>query len=244
MKPRPISIVVKCILVVVLAVLIALSVRSKIENSKKFDYSAVLDETAYTLDGENVTFGDLAYFIARQESLMEEEAKVYNRKNTRDFWNAHANGVFISVAGKNAVRDTSVHDILMYNLAVEEGLSLSEEQEAEVENVILDFWMDLQDGQKEKLLTFTTEEEVRQRIYNKALAEVYQDELAKAGNHAYVYYDSDGEGYEKILKEHELTINKKLWKKMVLGNITISHGAASYINGYDPGEKEDETGKK
>lgn len=202
------------------------------QRNKRFDYREVLDQEAFSIDGESTTFRDLAFFIAYEECLVEEEAKIYNKDSTKDYWNTHTNGQFISVAARDAVRDMAVHDSLMYNLATKEGVRLTEEQKLEVSNSILDFWMDLLDGQEDELLSFTTKEAVDEVMMKKALAEVYQDYLAVTGNHAYMYYDVGGKGYEDILAEHEIEISK-IWKDVVLGEITIHHANVNYATGFD-----------
>lgn len=225
-------IVIKIIAIAVLAGSVCFSLYQRAQKNKAFDYGAVLDEVAFSVDGNVKTFRDMAFYIANQERIVEEEALIYNRKSSKDYWNMHTNGQFIAVAAKDAVYDMAVHDTIMYDLAVSEGIRLSKEQEKEVENSIMDFWMDLLDDQEEKLLSYTTKEAVDEAIYKKAVAEVYQDYLAVVNNHAYVYYDVDADGYEDIKKEHKIE-KSKIWKDVVMGEITIHHDKVNYATGFE-----------
>jgi len=229
---RWVGIGIKILVVAVLAGSFIWGLYSRAQKNKRFDYSKVLDHEAFSLDGESVKFKDLAFFIAYEERIVEEEAKIYNKESTKDYWNTHTNGQFISVAARDAVMDMAIHDYLMYNLAQSEGVRLKQDQIKEVENSTLDFWMDLLDGQKESLLSYTTEEAIDEILMKKALAEIYQDYLAVVNNHAYVYYDVGGKGYEDILSQHDVKISKE-WKDVVMGEITIHHDKVNYATGYD-----------
>ena len=229
---KAISIVIKIIVVAVLVGSFCWGLYARSQRNKRFEYKDVLTEEAFCLDGESVSFKDLLFYVAYEERVVEEEAIIYNKKSTKDYWNTHTNGEFISVAARKAVLDMAVHDYLMYNLAVQEGFALGDSQKKELENSTLDFWMDLLEGQEEKILEYTTKEAVDQTLYKKAVAEIYQDYLAVTNNHAYVYYDVGGEGYSELLKEHDLTTSK-IWKDVVLGEITIHHDKVNYATGFD-----------
>ena len=229
---RWISIFVRIILIVILSGSFVWGLYARSQKHKKFDYAKVLDQEAFSIDGESISFRDLAFFIAYEERLVEEEAIIYNKKSTKDYWNTHTNGQFISVAARDAVRDMAIHDYLMYNLATNEGIRLKDDQIEEVNNSAMDFWMDLLDGQKDELLSYTTEDAVNDTIMKKAVAEVYQDYLATVNNHAYVYYDVGAKGYEDILAEHDIQISN-IWKDVVMGEITIHHNKVNYATGYD-----------
>ncbi|MCC3263979.1 hypothetical protein LLE87_38060, partial [Paenibacillus polymyxa] len=49
------------------------------------DYNAHMDDAAVTIDDEEVTFRDLAFYILFEERKVEEQAKVYNADYTKDF---------------------------------------------------------------------------------------------------------------------------------------------------------------
>ena len=51
------------------------------------DYWEHLDDTAFTIDDEEVTFEDLAFYILFEERKVEEQARIYNKDYTKDYWN-------------------------------------------------------------------------------------------------------------------------------------------------------------
>ena len=200
-------------------------------------YNEHLEDTVVTIDEETVTFEDLAFYILFEERKVEEQAKVYNRDYTKDFWNLYTNETFIQNASKDAVIDMAIHDHLFYQLAVAEGLdTLSDEEETELSYAINDFWEDLLDIQWEKLPC--EEETINQQIRIAAIAEKYQDYLAEEKGPSQAAYKYDGYYYGLIRDEHSVKINDKLWDKFVLGDITLKHTKINYINGLTDADKE------
>lgn len=200
-------------------------------------YNQHLDDTAVTIDGEDVTFKDLAFYILFEERKVEEEAKVYNPDYTKDFWNLYTNETFIQSASKDVVIDMAIHDHLFYQLAVSEGLdTLTESEEEDLAFAINDFWEDLLDIQWEKLPC--DEETINQQIRIAAIAEKYQNYLAEKEGPSEAAYNYDGYYYGLIRDEHSVKINEKLWNKFVLGDITLKHSKVNYINGLTDEDKE------
>ena len=206
-------------------------------------YDEHLDDPAVTIDGVDVTFRDLAFYILFEERKVEEQAKVYNSDYTKDFWNLYTNETFIQSASKDAVIDMAIHDHLFYQLAVAEGMdTLNAEEETDLSFAINDFWEDLLDIQWEKLPC--DEETINEQIRLAAIAEKYQNHLAKEKGPSQAAYKYDGYYYGQIRDEHSVIINEKLWDKFVLGDITLKHSKINYINGLTDEDKEKIKGKK
>ena len=55
-------------------------------------------------------------YLAYQEQEIAAQAKVYDLEHSEKYWNAHTNGQFIRVAGKNAAMDMAIHDIIFYEM--------------------------------------------------------------------------------------------------------------------------------
>ncbi len=200
-------------------------------------YNEHLDDVVVTIDGEDVTFRDLAFYILFEERKVEEHAKVYNADYTKDFWNLYTNETFIQIASKDVVIDMAIHDHLFYQLAKAEGMNtLSAEEETELSYAINDFWEDLLDVQWEKLPC--DEETINEQIRLAAIAEKYQNYLAAQKGPSQAAYKYDGYSYGQIRDEHSVKINKKLWDKFVLGDITLKHTKINYINGLTDEDKE------
>ncbi|MCR5416146.1 MAG: hypothetical protein K6E79_05060 [Pseudobutyrivibrio sp.] len=202
-------------------------------------YSEHLDDTAFTVDGYEVTFKDLAFYILYEERVVEEQARIYNPDSTKDYWNIHSNNSFIQMEAKDAVFGMAVHDYLFYQLAVAEGMdTLTPAEEQDLEFATNDFWEDLLDIQWEKLPC--DEDTINSQIRIAAIAEKYQNYLAEANGPSQAAYKYDGYYYGLILEEHEVDINDKLWDRFVMGDITLHHSKINYINGWTD-EKEEKS---
>lgn len=205
-------------------------------NSSRFDYKAHVDETAATVDGEPLTLGDLSYYVLLEERIIEEEARVYNPKSTRDYWNIRENGYIMAAVVKKTVLGMGVHDRIFYDAAVREGLTLTEEEQTYVDNEKSDFWEDLLDQQWEYLPV--PEAEVNEQIDRHALAAKYQDKLAEEMGISSVRLAWNGYDYEKLLKaDHKVRTNRKVWDRVEIGETTIRHTHVNFINGVNKGDK-------
>lgn len=206
------------------------------DNRAKLDYQEHLEDTAVTVDSEEITFQDLAFYILYEEGKIEEQARIYNPDYTKDYWNLHTNDTFIQLEAKEVVLGMAVHDHLFYQMAVAEGMdTLTDEEEQELEYRITDFWEDLLDIQWEKLPC--SEETINEQIRLAAIAEKYQNYLAEELGPSQAAYKYDGYYYQQIMEQHQVKTNDKLWDRLVLGDITLSHGKLNYINGLTDEDK-------
>ncbi len=205
-------------------------------NRAKLNYQEHLEDTAVTVDAEEITFQDLAFYILYEEGKIEEQARIYNPDYTKDYWNLHTNDTFIQLEAKEVVLGMAVHDHLFYQMAVAEGMdTLTDEEEQELEYRTTDFWEDLLDIQWEKLPC--SEETINEQIRLAAIAEKYQNYLAEELGPSQAAYKYDGYYYQQIMEQHQVETNDKLWDRLVLGDITLSHGKLNYINGLTDEDK-------
>ena len=208
-------------------------------NRAKLDYQEHLGDTAVTVDSEEITFQDLAFYILYEEGKIEEQARIYNPDYTKDYWNLHTNDTFIQLEAKEVVLGMAVHDHLFYQMAVAEGMdTLTDEEEQELEYRTTDFWEDLLDIQWEKLPC--SEETINEQIRLAAIAEKYQNYLAEELGPSQAAYKYDGYYYQQIMEQHKVKTNDKLWDRLVLGDITLSHSKLNYINGLTDEDKKKE----
>ena len=99
-----------------------------------------------------------------------------------------------------------------------------------------DFWMDLLDEQADNLPV--SDEYLVETMRRIALAEKYQAQLAKQEGHSYTSYSWNGGYYNKWLETQDVTINDKIWDRISVGNITLTHDKVNYINGYEKKDSE------
>ncbi|MBQ7676965.1 MAG: hypothetical protein IJT32_01905 [Lachnospiraceae bacterium] len=229
--------ITQAVLLALLAVVLLYGVYVSYRDHTRVDYLASLDETAVTVDGEDLTLSDLGFYVLYEEQQIENKAEIYNAQSTKDFWNIHVNGIFIQAQAKKAALDMAVHDRIFYRAATTDGFVLTSEEKQLLENTRTDFWSDLYDEQKERLPG--TYESINETMKEIALAQKYQAHLAKEKGTTYAGFGYDGLDYKQLLKtEHKIKVNKKIWDRVVFGDITLKHSSVSYINGYEGEMKE------
>lgn len=208
------------ILTVILGGLAALAVHHY-ATTKELVFREELDEVILTVDDTQLTLSDIAMYVAYEELEVEEQAKVYDYYNTKAYWNLHTNGEFVKTAAKDSVIQMAVHDEIFYRMAMEENVTLDAEEEELVKGRQQDFWEDLSEEQREKL--GVSKEQLDVAIEKTALAEKYQNIIAKKYNSDYDGYNIGEEPYETLLAEHTYQLNDKIWDRIPFGDIIVSH---------------------
>lgn len=192
-------------------------------------YTERLDEVAVTVDGEDLTLRDLSFYVLYEEQTIESEAMVYNKDNTRDYWNLHANGIFFKYAAKKYVMDMAVHDHIFYKAALDEGMKLTPDEKQAVDDSFSDFTDDLFLQQLDSPLY--DKELIYETMEHIALAEKYRDYIAARDETTYAGYAYDGYDYKKLLEDHSVRINKRVWDRVAIGDNSLVHESANAING-------------
>ncbi len=229
---------IKPIILCLCLVVIGYALYARGYTRKKLVYADHLSDTAVTVDGQAITFKDLAFYILYEEGAVEEQARIYNTDSTKDFWNLHTNGSFISAEAKDCVMDMAIHDYIFYQLAVSEGMDqLTSDEKQQLEYAKSDFWEDLLDIQWEKLPC--DEATINDQIALAAVAEKYGNYLAEKDGPSQAAYKYDGYYYEQIKNQHHIVINDKLWDRFVMGDNTLKHSNVNYINGLRDEEKKE-----
>ena len=109
---------IKKVLVVsiIAAVFIVIWVMSY-DSKKMLVFRDSLDKVVVTVDGKDLTIKEIAFYVAYEETTIEEQAYVYDPEDTGAYWKLHIDGQFIRVAGKQAALDMAIHDEIFYELA-------------------------------------------------------------------------------------------------------------------------------
>lgn len=211
------------IVVIVICIIAGLGYYSYYTNKMKeiLVYKDVLDETAVTVDSKVLLVRDMAFYVAYEERTVEDQAEIYNDEDTNAYWNLHINGEFMKVTARKAAMNMAVHDEIFYEMAQAEGISLSEEETATLEQKQSDFWMDLSDEAKERLTV--SQDEINEVMGRMALAQKYQNIYAGMQGAGYEDYDFEGDAYLKLKEQHQVVINEKVWDRLDFGNITLNH---------------------
>ena len=110
-----------------------------------------LDETALVLDGQEYSLRAFAFYIAYEEQLIQEQALLYNAENPNAYWNTHMNGHFVRVRARTEAMNLAIHDFLLYDLAMDMGMELNDEQIKYAKSRCDDFWMDIGETAQEQI---------------------------------------------------------------------------------------------
>lgn len=208
------------VLVVLLIILGTVSYREQ-GKRQKLSFPESLDLVVVTVDGEQVSLREMAFYIAYEEGSMEDAAIIYNPDNTDEYWQLYTNHTFLREQAKQTVLDMTVHDTLFSQMAAKEGVVLSEAEEQYLANEQQDFWSDLTEEQRESLSV--SEDTLDKTMRKMALAQKYQSILAEMEQVDYEDYSIGGTEYEKLLAQHTCELDETTWERVPFGSITVDH---------------------
>lgn len=207
----------------VLLVLVVLTGRESVrtwQNRQDLVYAESLSMVAVTIEKQELTLFDMAFYVAYQEKEVQKEAVIYNPEKPYRYWNAHTNGKFVRTVAEQAVIDMAVHDEIFYQRACADGLVLDEEEEQYLANEVSDFCSDVTAEQLAEL--GVTADDMEAAMRKIALANKYQSILSQIENIDYAEYDYTGSAYEELLRQYEVVINENVWEHISVGNITVN----------------------
>lgn len=215
----------KYILTLVLAgVVLILGIYSVYESKSRtmLEYPDNLDKVAVTVEGTALTLKDMGFYVAYEESEVESQAEVYEPDDTKKYWNLHIDGEFVKVAARNAAIQMAIHDQVFYDMAVADGIELTEDEQEALRNSQDDFWADLTDeGRNVKL--GVEEEDIQYSMFKAAMAQKYQQIYEELQNAEEGDYSFSSDAYQKLLEQKEYEIHKNVWSRVDFGNVTLEH---------------------
>jgi hypothetical protein len=188
----------------------------------KLVYADSLDLVAATVNGNELTLRSVAFYVAYEEEEVERQAYVYNPEDTNIYWNLHANNTYIRSAARNAAIQMAIHDELFYQMAMEEGISLNEEEEALLAEQEEDTWNDLADYGKDVRLG-VDREDIDQTLRRIAYAQKMQYIYANVQGMEEEDYEFYADSYLDFLSEQEYKISEDVWGRVDIGNVTLEH---------------------
>lgn len=204
-------------LMLLLIIVVGAAALYRAKEIRKIEYAEHLNERAVTVDGRELAFRDLAFYLAYEEMTTEKQARMYDVKQTEKYWNIHTNGIFVRIEARDTAMKMAVHDEIFYQMAVENQIMLSREETDYMENQKTDFWSDLEEeGQKRLGVSL---EEISGTFEHMALAQKMQQIFADTKGVDYREYNVNGDKYQELLKEHTYKVNERLWKRLNFGKI-------------------------
>lgn len=190
-------------------------------NKRELVFAEETDKVVLTVDGVDLTLGDIAFYVAFEELKVEKQALVYDYYNPKAYWKLHTDGMFVKEAAKRAVIEMAVHDEIFCRMSEEDGMELTSEEEELLVSRQRDFWSDLTEDQREKL--GVTEDAINLQIRKAALAEKYQNIIAEKNNSDYEAYGVGELPYETLLEEHAYKVHKNIWERIRFGDVILTH---------------------
>lgn len=185
----------------------------------RIPYRKHLDDVAVTVDDIEYRFRDIAFYLAYEEQMVQQQAKVYDIERTDKYWNLRTEHSYLRLEAKDLAMDMAVHDAIFYQMALKEQITLTKEEQQYMENRKMDFWNDLEEEGQKKL--GVSEEEIEEIFYHMALAQKQQQLVADREGVDYREYNVGESYYEALLAEHTYQINEKLWERLDFGKITL-----------------------
>lgn len=213
-----------CITAVLLVALAVMGIRSyqKGQGKTMLVYADSLEQVAAEVNGSTLTLRQLAFYVAYEEDEVERQAYIYNPKDTNIYWNLHANNTYIRTAARNAAIQMALHDELFYQMAVEEGVNLSREEEDTLSEKIREYWTELVDyGKAERL--GVDRDDVAQTMRKMAYAQKMQYIYAITQGMDEEDFGFTADAYQQFLKEQDYTIEEDVWGRVDFGNVTLTH---------------------
>lgn len=178
-----------------------------------------LDDTALVLDGTSYPLRRLAFYVAYEEQIIQEQAIVYDASEPNSYWNTHMNGRFMRVAAREEAMNQAVHDFIFYDMAQGMEMELDDDEINYAKERSEDFWSDLGEYGQEAL--GITQEELTEDLQKMALSQKCQEVYAAMEDAPETDYDVDGMEYETLLAEHTYKIKNSIWNGVSFGHVTL-----------------------
>lgn len=212
----------KFVMILLIFIIVAGAVVFKLRSDKsKMVFADHVEDIAFTIDGKDISFREIAFYLAYEELEVEKQALVYDPDNTAVYWNMHTNGIFIRLEARNAARDMAIHDYLLSMLAQEKQIELTSEDEETVKSRTSDFVEELGEEQLSKL--GVSKEDLLASIRTVAMAQRYQTIQSQEDGLDYSDYSFDANEYDAILNAHTVKFDEDLWDRLDFGNIILEH---------------------
>lgn len=185
-------------------------------------YADSLDQVAVTVNGNDLTLRQLAFYVAYEETEVERQAYIYNPKDTNIYWNLHANNTYIRKAARNAAIQMAIHDELFYQMAVHEEIELSEEEIESLSERVEEFWSELSDYGKDVRMGIDREDiahTMEKMAYAQKMQYIYEN-LQGVDEEDFAFYTDT---YLAFYNKQSIKIEENVWGRVNFGNVTLTH---------------------
>lgn len=210
----------------IVTLILLASVTTLVYRSKTaFSYEKALEKTAIRIIEEKIPLKSLSYYFMIEEESVNETALAYDEENPKAYWGLYINQAFVSEEARNTAIDYFLRDHLYYQLAMQEGMSLTQEEWEEIYLKTEDIIEGLTEKQKSLHMT---EEDIEQALAENQLADNYvlkqakEQELQITEEVLSAYYGINSTFFKELKEEKQVTYNEKLLEEIKLGSLTIN----------------------
>mgnify|MGYP002272144851 FL=1 len=198
--------------------------------SKQYDFKKHIDETAITVENKNISLKQTFYYIKDVEDNINAMALTYNKDDPNEFWNTHysagLDSVFIRDYAKTTAINECIYDYIMEIEAINNGVSLTKEEENTQESSAKSYYDSIDKGVIEKTgvtLDIITDSFKRRTLVQKyvQLAIKSIKENGYSGDDLLAQLSYSGEYYKQnILSKYTVFKNDNMWNSIVFGKLT------------------------
>jgi hypothetical protein len=186
---------------------------------KTIIFNEHLTDTVLVLDGTSYPLSRMAFYVAYEEQVVQEQALIYDASEPTSYWNTHINGRFMRVAAREEAMNQAIHDFIFYDMAQEMEMELDDDEIEYANERCEDFWSDL--GEYGQAALGITQEELEADLKEMALSQKCQEIYAAMENVPETDYDVNGIEYETLLTKHQYKIKNSVWNGVPFGRVTL-----------------------
>ncbi|MGN0169711.1 MAG: hypothetical protein ACI39H_02995 [Lachnospiraceae bacterium] len=210
---------------IVTVILLAAVATLMYKKNTRFSYETSLEKTVIQTSEENIPLKALSYYFMIEEESVNEVALTYDAEDPKAYWGLYVNNSFVCDEAMDTALDYFLRDHLYYNLAMQEGMSLTQEEWDEIylkaEDII--------EGMTKKQRSLRmTKEDIQQALAENQLADDYV--LNKAGEQDLkmteevlsAYYGINSHFFKELKEEKQVVVNEKLLENIKMGSLTIN----------------------
>lgn len=210
--------------IVLIAIVLVMLMRNNnsMTNARPLVYRESLDEVAAQINDETLTLRDMAFYVGYEEYQIQQKALVYDPDDPNRYWSMRVEGGFMNAVARKNVMQMALHDELFYQMAMEKGITLDDNDQKHMDNKLEDFWEDLTERQGETALGISRKD-AKKTIQRIAYAQKYQEVYAQLQNRTYDDYAYTEDSYQKLLKKQTYKVNAKVWNRVSFGNVTYDN---------------------
>lgn len=220
---------VKELLLFVLVLFVLIAAYTIYHIMTAFVYEEDLAEPIVTIDGMVVTLKEISYYIMEVENTGDAFARVYNPDNPVEYWGLYMNeeirSGYVSDLARAAALDYCIRDNIYYLEAVRAGVELTDEEQESVRADAEDYYAQMTKRQREVTQLVTQDLELileKVTLTQKYMVQLSSQDDVSVLEAVTLHYDVGGDYYENLIKSYTIDINKRIWKQVHPGHVTIN----------------------